>query len=381
MSSRQSHDHDRPPSPAPSTPDNPRLSGVDLRRPPPLAVVDPGPLRSPRLAAGQHPLDENTLTLLAAGVPLNTRRAYAAGRRAWSTWAEAVGVPALPPDAVDLARYAAHLLTTGNPTVPDPRPLAASTVEGHLSAVSTWAVEQGHPRASLRAARLVVRGHHRLAGQPRGRRAAPITVDILRALVRQAMTRVHADGSPTARALRDRALILLGFALGTRRSELVALDLQDLTVVPQGLLVAVWRAKTRATTDEVPVPVTGGELCVVQAVATYTAMLAERGLLEGPLFRPVTRTDVVLDRRLSAESVADLITSLAAAADIPVPTGFRGFTAHSLRRGMATEARRAGADPLSVARLGGWADGSGALAAYLVDVDRWADHPLGRLLS
>ena len=326
-------------------------------------------------------LDEATMALLGAGVPANTRRAYASGRRAWSAWCTSRSAVLLPPGAADLACYATHLLTVGSPMVPQPRPLSSATVEAHLSAISTWAVEQGHPRPDLRAARLVLRGHQR-GGGGRGRgRAAPITVEILRALVAQAMLPQRADGSPTVRVLRDRAVLLLGFALGARRSELVALDLHHIARVPQGLAVEVWRVKTRATSDVVAVPTAvDPELCPVRATLALRAALQERGHAAGPLFRPVTRTDAVLDRRLSAESVADIVARLAAAAGVAVPEGFKGFSAHSLRRGMATEMRRAGADPLRIARQGGWADGSSALAGYLVDVDRWVDHPLDRVL-
>jgi integrase len=343
-----------------------------------VAVVIPTAVAA---ADGISTLDEATIALLSAGVPANTRRAYAAGRAAWSAWCTTRSIPPLPPAAADLARYATYLLTVGSPVVSDPRPLSSATVEAHLSAISTWAVEQGHPRPDLRAARLVLRGHQRGGGGPGRGRAAPITVEILQTLVAQAMLPQRSDGSPTMRALRDHAVLLLGFALGARRSELVALDLHHVARVPQGLAVEVWRAKTRATSEVVAVPIAvDPELCPVRATLALRAALHQRGHVAGPLFRPVTRTDAVLDRRLGAESVADIVAGLASAAGVAVPEGFKGFSAHSLRRGLATEMRRAGADPLRIARHAGWADGSTALAGYLVDVDRWEHHPLGGVL-
>lgn len=84
--------------------------------------------------------------------------------------------------------------------------------------------------------------------------------------------------------------------------------------------------------------------------------------MDGPLFRRVARTDRLLSHRLSPEAVADVLAGLAAQAAVPVPDGFTTWAGHSLRRGLATEARRAGADPLRIARQGGWADGSAALS-------------------
>ncbi len=326
-------------------------------------------------------LDAATIALLSAGVPENTRRAYAAGRRVWSAWCTTSGVAVLPPAPEQLARYATLLLTVGNPLSAEPRPLSASTIEGHLSAISTWAVEQGHPRPDLRPARLALRGHQRLGADYAAGRAAPITVEILRLLVAQALLARRPDGSPTVRALRDHAVLVLGFALGARRSELVSIDLHHVVRVPQGLTVQLWRAKTRSSSETVGLPFAADtRLCPVRATLTLRQALHERGYTEGALFRPVSRTDRVLARRLGADSVADIVGRLAAEAGIAVPEGFRGFSAHSLRRGMATEMRRAGADPLRIARAGGWTDGSTALAGYLVDIDRWRQHPLDGVL-
>jgi integrase len=327
-------------------------------------------------------LTDDALTLLAAGVPANTRRAYAADRAEWVAYAAERGVPALPAAPEVLADFTAALLTTGSPTSAKPRPLAASSAERRLSAISTMSVEHGHGRPDLRAARLVLRGHRRTAPR-RARQAAPMTVPVLRALVAQAAgSEPSSPGEqPRLRSLRDRCLLLLGFAIGARRSELVALDLADLHQEPGGLKVDVLRAKTTDQRSQVVVPwAADATLCPVRATAAYSAALAGRGVRAGPLFRRITRTDAVLAARLTGESVADVIAAHASAAGVPVPDGFGGWSAHSLRRGMATEARRAGADPLRIARQGGWADNSTALASYLADVDRWADHPLAGVL-
>lgn len=135
--------------------------------------------------------------------------------------------PPLPPRPETLSDYCAVLLTDGSPTAAEPRALAPSTVERRLAAVSTWAVEAGCGRPDLRAARLVLRGYRRTTPTAT-RQAAPVTVGVLRALTAQAATRRAPDGSLTIRALRDRAILLLGFAIGARRSELVRLDVTDL---------------------------------------------------------------------------------------------------------------------------------------------------------
>ncbi len=55
------------------------------------------------------------------------------------------------------------------------------------------------------------------------------------------------------------------------------------------------------------------------------------------------------------------------------------WTGHSLRRGFATAARRAGHDLERIGRHGGWADGSRALLGYLEEADRWEQNPVAGL--
>lgn len=316
------------------------------------------------------------LALLSEGVPSGTRRAYAADRASWSAFAERCGAPPLPVEPVLLLEYVTALLHGSLDA--EGRPLRASTVERRLSAISTWSREQGHGSPDLRAARLALRGHRRSV-PVRPRQAAPMTVTALRALLYEAAS--TPDGPDSARALRDVALLSLGFALGARRSELVAVRIEDVRVDADGLLVQVLRRKTRDLPDEVAVPwATDPSLCAARAAVRLRASLLAQGFTHGPLFRQIRRGGHVQPEGLAPQAVADILQRIAERADLPVPDGFGGWGGHSLRRGFATEARRAGADALRIARHGGWADNSAALAGYLVDVDRWDGHPLNGVL-
>lgn len=187
--------------------------------------------------------------------------------------------------------------------------------------------------------------------------------------------------SSPARAARDRVLLTLSFALAARRSEIVSLDLGDLRETPQGLLVRITRGKSRDRADEVPVrPAADRAVCPVLAVANWLEVLATQGVRTGPLLRPVSRTGTVLNRRLGAEAVTAVVHQLADEAGLMVPSGYRSWSAHGLRRGCASAARQGGADALRIARLGGWADSSTTLNRYMVDEDQWVGHPLDGIL-
>ncbi|MEU4508832.1 hypothetical protein AB0G05_04995 [Nonomuraea wenchangensis] len=92
--------------------------------------------------------------------------------------------------------------------------------------------------------------------------------------------------------LRDRVVLVLGFALMGRRSELAALDIADLTFTADGLEVAIRRSKTDQDAFGEIVPLPYGShpaTCPVRVVQAWLAMLEERGVAEGPLLRAIDR--------------------------------------------------------------------------------------------
>jgi integrase len=138
--------------------------------------------------------------------------------------------------------------------------------------------------------------------------------------------------------VRDRALVLLGFAGAFRRSELVGLDLADLGFRRDGLVVRLRRSKTdpEAEGREVGIPYGSHlETCPVRAIQDWLSLLGQG---QGPLFRPVNRHHRILTSRLSAQSVALVVKRLAGRMQLDS----RQFAAHSLRAGLATAAAAAG---------------------------------------
>jgi integrase len=151
------------------------------------------------------------------------------------------------------------------------------------------------------------------------------------------------DPSTTAGA-RDRALLLLGFAVGLRRSELAALRVEDLSPSPDGIEIRIARSKTDQQGR-------GHSLLVVYAepprpcpVRALRAWLDIAQLTHGEIFRRVTRTGAV-SSPLTPQSVALIIKGRARAAGLDP----REFAGHSLRSGYATQAARDGHHPTQIA--------------------------------
>jgi integrase len=138
--------------------------------------------------------------------------------------------------------------------------------------------------------------------------------------------------------VRDRALLLLGFAGAMRRSELVGLDVSDLAQADEGLVVTIRKSKTDQVRAgrKVGIPFGGAEgTCPVRAIYAW---LEAAGIEEGPLFRPVNRHGQVLESRLSDRAVAEVVKRSLKAAG----RSARGYSGHSLRAGLVTQAAMSG---------------------------------------
>jgi site-specific recombinase XerD len=320
----------------------------------------------------------NTLSVSAterikAAAPASTRRAYRGDWKRFEDWCVETGHDPLPATPQTVADYVDSL--ANNDKAPGTiRRAMASIAVAHRDA-GTEAPDQ------ILARKVLIR--YRQERAERGetvRKAEAVTIDTLRAMVATLDILVPVG-------VRDRALIVLGFALGVRRAELAALNITELKFSPAGLEVWIRRSKTdqEAIGRTVAIPY-GAQLetCPVRAAQAWLELLAVNGRHSGPLFIRIDRHGKFghspaggsRDGRLSAQAVAIVVNRTARRAHLDPTAAWSG---HSLRRGFATETYRAGADPLRIARHGGWRDGSRTLLGYIEDVDRWEANPLTKV--
>jgi len=269
----------------------------------------------------------------------NTYRAYRAAWRAFAAWCAENKRAALPADPLAVADYLAAAAQQHK----------ASTLSVHVAAIAAAhkAAGQPDPTADERVA-ATMRGIRRVHGKPPAQRE-PLTLDDLRALVR-ACGDDAADGirdSIRLPGLRDRALLLVGFAAALRRSEIVALDVEHVRI--NGVLrITIARSKTdqegQGITKTIP-RLADQELCPVRALRAW---LDAAGIGSGPMFRSVNRWGR-LGARLSAYDVARIVKRRAQAAGLDA----RMLAGHSLRAGFATVAALAGLDAVCIAEVTG----------------------------
>lgn len=135
--------------------------------------------------------------------------------------------------------------------------------------------------------------------------------------------------------MRDRVLLLVGFAGAVRSSELVGLNVDDLTERPEGMTATVRRSKTdqHGAVHEIALPFgTDRHTCPVTAV---TRWLEHADIANGPLFRTVNRHGHVGGTRLTSQSVTHVVRRTATRANMDRSR----LSSHSLRAGFATSAR------------------------------------------
>ena len=143
------------------------------------------------------------------------------------------------------------------------------------------------------------------------------------------------------KAARDRAVLLVGFAGAFRRSELVALTVEDITPHAHGIELLIRRSKTDQEGEgrTVFVPLAKSvERCPVKALQAWLDLA---GIGAGPIFRRINRHDgIVGDAALTGQSVALILKS--AVAHSKGVEASKAISGHSLRAGFVTEAATIG---------------------------------------
>jgi site-specific recombinase XerD len=274
----------------------------------------------------------------------------------FKVYCDAKGVSALPATPETVAAYLAAEAKTAKP----------STIGRRVAAI-----RYAHKLAQLEplptdaeGVKATVRGIRRTFGGARNKKAPAVASKM------QSMVALAPEGLA---GLRDRALLLLGFASAFRRSELVALDVADIAETETGLLVTIRRGKTDQEGQGRAIGIPYGDVaCPVKALREW---LDAAGIEAGPLFRPINKAGAVAASRLTCRSVANFVKAYA------VRAGFDGkmFSGHSLRSGFLTSAAAKGASIFKMMDQSGHKSVD-TLRGYVRDAELFKDHAGAGLL-
>jgi integrase len=284
--------------------------------------------------------DPEVLRFVEAATAKNTVRAYDSDLAHFVAWGGAV-----PADSKVLAQYvAAHAKT-----------LSAATLARRLVAIRRAHMLQGlHDPTTAEVVRLTLRGVRRVHGRPQ-RRVAPLRLEHL-------LTIASVLGNSTS-DVRDRALLLIGFASAFRRSELISVNCDWIKWSKRGFEIALPRSKMdqEGTGRSVAIPRIGGPICPAGALENW---LQASKIADGPLFRQVNKADKLLTGRLSAGAVGTIVKHHVGKIGLDP----KCYSGHSLRAGFATSAAAAGLSTWEIKRQTGHVS-EAVVARYIRDVD------------
>ena len=286
------------------------------------------------LADGLPAYQERVRQLLRASVAPETRRAYASRLKRFFAWCETEGISTVFPTPQEiLAAYVASLANSG---------AAPATIEQILAAIAAAHRAEGAPSPTeTLLVKKTLKGYRREHGAAPTSRKDAATVEVVRML----LAATARDDSP--KNIRDAAIISLGFAGAFRRSELSALDIEDLKwTVRNGeevLILNVRRSKTDQEAQGMQKAIFPGRDEAASPTALLKRWLSLVEPQEGPLFRRVLKSGQVTDERLSAQSMRLVVLQAASTAGLSLD-----LSAHSLRIGFVTTAIRQGKTERSI---------------------------------
>jgi integrase len=250
----------------------------------------------------------------------NTKKAYASDWEDFGHWCKRFNRNVLPATPETVAFYLVDCSAR----------LKTSTLQRRLATIA-----EAHKTAGLESptrhaqVRLVWAGIRRELGSAQTRKK-PLLTRHLRTML--------AELPDSLLGIRDRAVLLLGFAGAMRRSEVVGLDVADLAITDEGLVVLIRRSKTDQVGVGRKIGIPFGilpETCPVKAIQAW---LDASKIEDGPLFRRVDRHGFLSDHRLCSRAVADIVKRTL----VSCGKSSCSYSGHSLRAGLITQAAMAG---------------------------------------
>ncbi|WP_430462503.1 tyrosine-type recombinase/integrase [Thalassolituus sp. LLYu03] len=279
----------------------------------------------------------------------NTRKAYRSAIRQFEKWGGR-----LPCLQEELIRYLLDKAMQLNPR----------TLNLHLTAISQWhKVQQLANPADSPLVMKTMEGIRRNHGRPK-QKARALRLEHIARMLQQ----LHSEPD-SLRKSRDIALLLTGFFGAFRRSELVAIRIEDLQWESEGLTIILPRSKTdqngRGLQRALPFGPEG--ICPARAIRSW---IKAAGIASGPLFRAINRWGQLGEQTLNPASVNDCLKRIGAACGFDF---LPELSSHSLRRGMSTSAAREQVAFELIKKQGGW-QSDATVWEYIEEGRRYTDN-------
>jgi integrase len=301
--------------------------------------------------------DINTLSnrYQIAATSSNTRRAYQSDIRHFENWGGQ-----LPATTDAILRYLHAFAETLNPR----------TLSRHITAIKQWHRYQNFfdPTQAPIVSKTLT-GISRVHGKQKNK-AAPLLPEHLIKIAE------YLSKQNTFQALRDIALLQIGFLGAFRRSELIAIKIEHINWQADGIEILIPKSKTdqENTGQYCAIPNGNEKLCAVRILKQW---LEKAKISDGFIFRRIYRGDKISDRSLTSDTVNNILKQHAKAVGIE---NAADFSSHSMRRGLATTASRDGVSISAIMRQGRWKQVD-TVMEYIEAAQRFEENAAGQVLQ
>ena len=268
-------------------------------------------------------LELETIKNLRNSKSTNTLRAYQSDYNDFSLFCSKNGFQAMPTEPKILSLYITHLASYSK----------FSTLKRRLASISIIHKTKGHyidTKHPIIVENLM--GIKRTNGSnQKGKK--PLLINDLKLLIQA----IDDSREKNIRKIRDKALVLIGFSGGFRRSELVDIEYEDIEFVEEGVKIFVKRSKTDQSGEGMTKAIPYFDNINFCPVKTLNKWVVEAEIKEGKIFN------------ISDKSVALIIKKYANYAGLDS----NRYAGHSLRSGFATSTAESGAEERNIMAMTG----------------------------
>ena len=306
-------------------------------------------------------LQEETLLNLQSSKSNNTIRAYKSDFRDFGLFCAQNGFKSLPSEPKIVSLYLTHLST---------KEIKMSTLKRRLVSIGVIHKLKGHYLDTKHPIIIEnIMGIKRRKGSiQKGKK--PLLINNLKIIINVIDEYINQD----LKKFRDRSIILMGFAGGFRRNEIVSLDYDDLDFVSEGLKINLKRSKTdqfgEGSVKGLPY-FDNSQYCPVLSLKNWIQV---SNISSGPLFRRFSKGSKLSENRLTDQTVALLIKKYLNLAGIDN----KNYSGHSLRSGFATSAAESGAEERSIMAMTGHKS-TEMVRRYIKDANLFKNNALNKI--
>lgn len=299
-------------------------------------------------------IDESLRYFLESANSKSTRTSYLKDWKQFVAWCESMKLNPFPADDVTVGRYISYLAMVGR---------KRSTIRRHMTSIAEMHRRRGieDVPTESHAVRRVWKGIRNDKKRERVTKKAATLIEDIRAMVA-----VQPD---TLLGLRNRLVLLIGYAGSFRRSEIVSLQCEDVKFVRNGVEILLRYSKTDQMGVGRKIAIGYGTRLDTCPVRNLQEWIERTGISAGPLFRRFTPQGRITEKGLSPQMVALIVKDAAQRAGLPNAHEYSG---HSLRAGAATQGARNKADARVIMNQTGHKSRA-MLDEYIREANLWDD--------